>query len=101
MIKSAYNVRDCADVDFLVLDHEGDIKNFYPEVGVAGIFDDFGKTYYGNEEYYFPMIPEMYEKQKKMKETMRSEVEKVVDPLTILNNFPEVFCQWIEGGAIY
>ena len=98
VIKSAYNVRDCADVDFLVLDHEGDIKDFYPAVGVAGIFDDFGKTYYGNEEYYFPMIPEMYEKQKKMKDTMREESRTMVEPLTILNNFPKYSVSGLKAG---
>ena len=98
VIKSAYNVRDCADVDFLVLDHENQIKNFYPEVGISGIFEDFGKTYYGNEEYYFPMIPEMYEKQKKMKEAMRVEPEKVVEPLTILNNFPKYSVSGLKAG---
>ena len=98
IIKSAYNVRDCADVDFLVLDHENQIKKFYPEVGVSGIFEDFGKTYYGNEEYYFPMIPEMYEQQKKMKETMRAEPEKVVEPLMILNNFPKYSVSGLKAG---
>jgi hypothetical protein len=98
VIKSAYNVRDCADVDFLVLDHENQIKNFYPEVGISGIFEDFGKTYYGNEEYYFPMIPEMYEKQKKMKETMRADPENVVEPLTILNNFPKYSVSGLKAG---
>jgi len=98
IIKSAYNVRDCADVDFLVLDHENQIKNFYPEVGISGIFEDFGKTYYGNEEYYFPMIPEMYEQQKKMKETMRAEPDKIVEPLMILNNFPKYSVSGLKAG---
>lgn len=98
VIKSAYNVRDCADVDFLVLDHENQIKNFYPEVGISGIFEDFGKTYYGNEEYYFPMIPEMYEKQKKMKDSMRVDPDKVVEQLTILNNFPKYSVSGLKAG---
>lgn len=98
VIKSAYNVRDCADVDFLVLDHEGQINDFYPEVGVSGIFEDFGKTYYGNEEYYFPMIPEMYEKQKKMKDAMREEPSKIDEPLTILNNFPKYSVSGLKAG---
>ncbi len=97
VIKSTYNVRDCADVDFLVLDHEGEITDFYPNIGVSGIFDDFGKTYYGNEEYYFPMIPEMYEKQKKMKEMMKAETI-TTEPLTILNNFPKYSVSGLKAG---
>jgi len=97
VIKSAYNVRDCADVDFFVLDHESNIEKYSkyrPNVSISGIFDDFGKTYYGNEEYYFPMIPEMYEKQKELKAKKTDSIE----PLTILNNFPKFSVSGLKAG---
>jgi len=108
-IKSAYNVRDCADVDFFVLDHEDEIEkysSYKPNVGVPGIFDDFGKTYYGNEQFYFPMIPEMYEKQRELKERQRAEIEQerkvpspaVREPLMILNNFPKYSVSGLKAG---
>jgi len=99
VIKSAYNVRDCADVDFLVLDHCNNIKDFFPDIGIRGIFDDFGKTYYGNEEYYFPMIPEMYIKQKEMKEKITmTEHNNDNEPLSILTNFPKYSVSGLKAG---
>ena len=47
-IKSAYNIRDCSDIDFIILDHKDSIEkysNFKPNINVEGVFDDFGKTY--------------------------------------------------------
>jgi len=104
VIKSAYNVRDCADVDFFVLDHEDNIEKYSrynPQVGIPGIFDDFGKTYYGNEEFYFPMIPEMYEKQRELKERRREEdvlgqVPKEIK--MILNNYPKYSASGLKAG---
>jgi hypothetical protein len=94
--KSVYNIRDCSDIDFLVLDHEDNIEkyaSYKPNTG-EGIYDDFGKTYYGNEAFYFPMIPEMYKKQQEWKQTRA----KRTDTLTILNNYPEYSVSGLKAG---
>jgi hypothetical protein len=94
--KSIYNVRDCSDIDFFVLDHEDNIEkyaSYKPNTG-EGIYDDFGKTYYGNEAFYFPMIPEMYKKQQEWKLTRT----KRTDTLTILNNYPEYSVSGLKAG---
>jgi hypothetical protein len=94
--KSVYNVRDCSDIDFFVLDHEDNIEkyaSYKPNTG-EGIYDDFGKTYYGNEAFYFPMIPEMYKKQQEWKQTRT----KRTDTLTILNNYPEHSVSGLKAG---
>jgi hypothetical protein len=94
--KSVYNVRDCSDIDFFVLDHEDNIEkyaSYKPNTG-EGIYDDFGKTYYGNEAFYFPMIPEMYKKQQEWKQTR----PKRTDELTILNNYPEYSVSGLKAG---
>jgi len=94
--KSVYNVRDCSDIDFFVLDHEDNIEkyaSYKPNTG-EGIYDDFGKTYYGNEAFYFPMIPEMYKKQQEWKQTRT----KRTDELTILNNYPEYSVSGLKAG---
>jgi hypothetical protein len=94
--KSIYNVRDCSDIDFFVLDHEDNIEkysSYKPNTG-EGIYDDFGKTYYGNEAFYFPMIPEMYKKQQEWKQTRT----KRTDALTILNNYPEYSVSGLKAG---
>jgi hypothetical protein len=94
--KSIYNVRDCSDIDFFVLDHEDNIEkyaSYKPNTG-EGIYDDFGKTYYGNEAFYFPMIPEMYKKQQEWKLTRT----KRTDSLTILNNYPEYSVSGLKAG---
>ena len=94
--KSIYNVRDCSDIDFLVLDHEDNIEkytSYKPNTG-EGIYDDFGKTYYGNEGFYFPMIPDMYKKQQEWKQTR----VKRTDTLTILNNSPEYSVSGLKAG---
>jgi hypothetical protein len=94
--KSVYNVRDCSDIDFFVLDHEDNIEkyaSYKPNTG-EGIYDDFGKTYYGNEAFYFPMIPDMYKKQQEWKETRT----KRTDTLTILNNYPEYSVSGLKAG---
>lgn len=97
VIKSAYNVRDCADVDFFVLDHEDNIESYSkykPNTGIPDIFDDFGKTYYANEDYYLPMNPEMYEKIKTFKKK-----EDTSDRLiTIMNNFPKYSVSGLKAG---
>ena len=92
-IKSAYNFRDANDVDFFVLDHNDDIEKYskyFPDIGIEGYFEDFGKTYYANEEYYFPMIPSMFEKNKEFKKKQRDE-KKSIQPIekTVNNNFPK------------
>jgi len=100
VIKSAYNVRDCADVDFFVLDHEDNIESYSkysPQTGVPGIFDDFGKTYYANEEFYFPMIPEMYEKQAELKK-MKREEQKQEEVKNIMNNYPKFSVSGLKAG---
>jgi len=94
--KSLYNIRDCSDIDFFVLDHEDNIEkysSYKPNTG-EGIYDDFGKTYYGNEKFYFPMIPDMYKKQQEWKKTR----EKRTDTLTILNNYPEYSVSGLKAG---
>jgi len=94
--KSVYNVRDCSDIDFFVLDHEDNIEkysSYKPNTGEE-IYDDFGKTYYGNEGFYFPMIPEMYKKQQEWKQTR----PKRTDTLTILNNYPEYSVSGLKAG---
>ena len=94
--KSIYNIRDCSDIDFFVLDHDDSIEkysSYKPNTG-EGIYDDFGKTYYGNEKFYFPMIPEMYKKQQEWKKTR----EKRTDTLTILNNYPEYSVSGLKAG---
>jgi hypothetical protein len=94
--KSVYNVRDCSDIDFFVLDHEDSIEkytSYKPNTGEE-IYDDFGKTYYGNEAFYFPMIPEMYKKQQEWKQTR----PKRMDTLTILNNYPEYSVSGLKAG---
>jgi hypothetical protein len=94
--KSIYNIRDCSDIDFFVLDHEDNIEkysSYKPNTG-EGIYDDFGKTYYGNEGFYFPMIPDMYKKQQEWKKTR----EKRTDILTILNNYPEHSVSGLKAG---
>ena len=94
--KSVYNVRDCSDIDFFVLDHEDNIEkyaSYKPNTG-EGIYDDFGKTYYGNEAFYFPMIPDMYKKQQEWKQTR----PKRTDALTILNNYPEYSVSGLKAG---
>lgn len=98
VIKSAYNVRDCADVDFFVLDHEDNIEKYgkyKPNIGIPDIFDDFGKTYYANEEYYFPMIPAMYERQKTLKQ---SETRIEIGPKNIFNNYPKFSVSGLKAG---
>ena len=98
VIKSMYNVRDCADVDFFVLDHEDNIEKYgryAPNIGIEGIFDDFGKTYYANEDFYFPMIPEMYEKQKEIK---KKEEKSEIIPKNIMNNFPKYSVSGLKAG---
>jgi hypothetical protein len=94
--KSVYNVRDCSDIDFFVLDHEDNIEkyaSYKPNTG-EGIYDDFGKTYYGNEAFYFPMIPEMYKKQQEWKQSRA----KRTDTLTIMNNYPEYSVSGLKAG---
>jgi hypothetical protein len=94
--KSVYNVRDCSDIDFFVLDHEDNIEkyaSYKPNTGEE-IYDDFGKTYYGNEGFYFPMIPDMYKKQQEWKQTR----PKRTDALTILNNYPEYSVSGLKAG---
>jgi len=94
--KSVYNIRDCSDIDFFVLDHEDSIEkytSYKPNTG-EGIYDDFGKTYYCNEKFYFPMIPEMYKKQQELKKTRT----KRTDTLTILNNYPEYSVSGLKAG---
>jgi len=94
--KSLYNVRDCSDIDFFVLDHEDNIEkyaSYKPNTG-EGIYDDFGKTYYSNEAFYFPMIPEMYKKQQEWKQTR----PKRTDTITILNNYPEYSVSGLKAG---
>jgi hypothetical protein len=94
--KSVYNVRDCSDIDFFVLDHEDNIEkyaSYKPNTGEE-IYDDFGKTYYGNEGFYFPMIPDMYKKQQEWKQTR----VKRTDTLTILNNYPEFSVSGLKAG---
>jgi len=103
VIKAALNVRDCNDVDFFVLDHENNIEKygtFAPNVGIKGIFDDFGKTYYANEKYYFPMINERYEMQQQFKKFMKEhpELREDNDPLTIFNNFPKYSASGLKAG---
>jgi hypothetical protein len=94
--KSVYNIRDCSDIDFFVLDHEDNIEkyaSYKPNTG-EGIYDDFGKTYYGNEAFYFPMIPDMYKKQQEWKQTRTKRTEA----LTILNNYPEYSVSGLKAG---
>jgi len=98
--KSLYNIRDCSDVDFFVLDHEDNIEkysSYKPNTG-EGIFDDFGKTYYGNEKFYFPMIPEMYKKQQEQKETTSETTREKPEIKMILNNYPKYSVSGLKAG---
>ena len=95
--KSVYNVRDTADVDFFVMDYGDNVEkygSYKPNIGVGGIFDDFGKTYYSNEAYYFPMKPELYEKQQEYKRT----IVKPSGPKNILDNYPVYSCSGLKAG---
>lgn len=97
VIKSIYNIRDCSDVDFLVMDHENNIEKYgtyKPQMGCGTVYNDFGKTYYGNEKYYFPMIPEMYNAQQEYKKNRIISDEKI----TILNNFPPYSVSGLKAG---
>jgi len=95
VIKSMYNVRDCSDVDFFVMDHEDKMEGGYkPQMGCGGVYDDFGKTHYGNEKYYFPMIPAMYDAQQEYK---RNRVVNE-DMKTILNNYPVYSVSGLKAG---
>ena len=99
IIKSSYGLRDAKDVDFFVLDHEDNIERyskFHPNVGIKGYFDDFGKTHYANESFFFPMIPEQYDKQQQQK---MEEVED--DELTVLNNFPKFSVSGLKAGRYF
>lgn len=85
-IKASLGLRDSKDVDFIILDHDNNIEKYNslkPNIGINGIFDDFGKTYYSNELFYNPIIPSLYEKQKNNKINI-----KKTDTITIENNFP-------------
>ena len=99
IIKSAYGLRDAQDVDFFVLDHEDNIEkysSFKPNVGLKGYFDDFGKTYYANEGFFFPMIPEHYEKQQ---ERRQEEIEE--EELTVLTNYPKYSVSGLKAGRYF
>lgn len=101
VIKSMYNVRDCADVDFFVLDHESHIERYgryAPNVGMPGIFDDFGKTYYGNEDFYYDMNSGLYDKQKEEKEKQREVFTVAQEPMMILNNYPKFSVSGLKAG---
>lgn len=103
-IKAAYGLRDAQDIDFLVLDHADEVEkysSFHPRIGVPGIFDDFGKTYYSNEEYYFPMIPEMYEKQKELKARQKGAGPNEEKQNLITNNFPPFSVSGLKIGRYF
>lgn len=79
MVKSAYYLRDAADVDFLVCDHKEELSDrYHPELGSEKLrfFNDFGRTYYACERYFFPLKPEWYAAQKKYKITVPMEEEE-------------------------
>ena len=68
MVKASYGLRDAKDLDFLVLDHHGDLEGHYhPDLGSGKLkhFHDFGRTYYPCERYFFPTRPDWYQAQKK------------------------------------
>lgn len=95
--KALYNIRDCSDVDFFVMDHEDNIEKYgtyKPQMGCGTVFDDFGKTHYGNEKYYFPMIPAMYDAQQEFKKN------RVIsdDAKTILDNYPLYSVSGLKAG---
>lgn len=97
-IKALYNIRDCSDIDFFVLDHEDNIEkygSYKPDIGIGNIYDDFGKTYYSNEEFYYPMIPELYELQQEEKRIRRGVAEEIT---TILNNKPKFSVSGLKAG---
>ena len=105
-IKAAYGLRDAQDIDFLVLDHDNQVEKYgkyMPNIGVEGLFDDFGKTYYSNEEYYFPMIPEMYDKQKELKAKQKANpvVEQEKKQTLITNNFPPYSVSGLKIGRYF
>lgn len=73
MVKSFHRIREVKDIDFLVSDTYGKIETygcFKPQLGkdVKNIMDDFSRTYYGVEKFYFQMIPEFYKSQKKTRD---------------------------------
>ena len=105
-IKAALGLRDAQDIDFLVLDHDDHIEKYgslKPNIGIEGIFDDFGKTFYANEEYYFPMIPEMYQKQLELKTKQRQSTTEDHKPTmkTIVNNFPPYSASGLKIGRYF
>ena len=99
LIKSTYGLRDAKDVDFFVLDHEDNIEkysSFKPDIGIKGYFDDFGKTYYGNEKFYNPMIPKYYKEQQ---EKRQEEIEE--EELTVLTNYPKYSVSGLKAGRYF
>ena len=100
IIKAAYDIRDAADVDYLILDHNDNIEEYTslkPNIELEGLFDDFGKTYYANEEFYFPMIPEFYKKQNELK----NKKEEFSKEKIIFNNYPKFSVSGLKIGRYF
>lgn len=103
MVKAFYKIREVKDIDFLVSDTNGKIEtysSFTPKLGenIKGVMDDFGRTFYSIEEYYFPMIPELYKSQTQQKEEIREE-EKVNLPDGLITNLvPKYSASGLKAG---
>lgn len=71
MVKNAYHIREVSDVDFWVMDHDEVMEQYYPKLHHTErklrLFQDFGRTYYACEEYFFPMQRELYMAQNEYK----------------------------------
>lgn len=103
MVKSLYKIRDVQDIDFLVSDTNGKIEGYHrfkPKLGdnIKGIMDDFGRTFYSVEEFYFPMIPELYKNQTKVKEIQREEDKNDHPDSMITNVVPKYSVSGLKAG---
>ena len=82
------------------MDHNDVIEEYTPlkpNIEHKGLFDDFGKTYYTNEEYYFPMIPEFYKKQNELKNNKKT----INNEKIIFNNYPKFSVSGLKMGRYF
>lgn len=99
-VKAVNGIRESSDLDFFVSDITDKIEDnptlrYTPNTVSRGAFDDFGKTYYAVEDYYFPARNELYKMQSKFKMNRRIERPK---NKTILDIVPPFSVSGLKAG---
>lgn len=105
MVKSCWHLRDANDVDFLVLDHDETLENrYHPNLGSSKLklFDDFGKTYYACEQYFFPTNPDWFAAQKSYTSDVRNTSRAICnDERTGSNLIPKFSASGLKASRFF